>query len=145
MRLTDRGEQERPPSSPAFRRRPLNGVVIGMLQALQPGELLRRALVLGAAARKRREVGKPGEPALDPDLVGGRRDLGIIKRADGDLDTIIAKALRLAPDDRYASVKHLADDLQRFLERRPIAARRAGLWYSARLAFARHRLAGGVE
>ena len=62
----------------------------------------------------------------------------------GDLDTITAKALRLAPDDRYASVKHLADDLQRFLERRPIAARRAGLWYSARLAFARHRLAGGV-
>jgi serine/threonine-protein kinase len=32
----------------------------------------------------------------------------------GDLDTITAKALRLAPDDRYASVKHLADDLQRF-------------------------------
>ena len=62
----------------------------------------------------------------------------------GDLDTITAKALRLAPDDRYASVKHLADDLQRFLERRPIAARRAGFWYSARLAFARHRLAGGV-
>ena len=62
----------------------------------------------------------------------------------GDLDTITAKSLRLAPDDRYASVKHLADDLQRFLERRPIAARRAGLWYSARLAFARHRLAGGV-
>ena len=62
----------------------------------------------------------------------------------GDLDTITAKALRLVPDDRYASVKHLADDLQRFLERRPIAARRAGLWYSARLAFARHRLAGGV-
>jgi serine/threonine-protein kinase len=62
----------------------------------------------------------------------------------GDLDTITAKALRLVPDDRYASVKHLADDLQRFLERRPIAARRPGLWYSARLAFARHRLAGGV-
>jgi serine/threonine-protein kinase len=62
----------------------------------------------------------------------------------GDLDTITAKALRLAPDDRYASVKHLADDLQRFLERRPIAARRPGFWYSARLAFARHRLAGGV-
>jgi tetratricopeptide (TPR) repeat protein len=62
----------------------------------------------------------------------------------GDLDTITAKALRLVPDDRYASVKHLGDDLQRFLERRPIAARRAGVWYSARLAFARHRLAGGV-
>ena len=62
----------------------------------------------------------------------------------GDLDTIIAKALRLAPDDRYASVKHLADDLQRFLERRPIAARRPGFWYSIRLGFARHRLAGAV-
>jgi tetratricopeptide (TPR) repeat protein len=62
----------------------------------------------------------------------------------GDLDTIISKALRLAPDDRYASVKHLADDLQRFLDRRPIAARPVSFWYAARLALARHRLAGGV-
>jgi eukaryotic-like serine/threonine-protein kinase len=62
----------------------------------------------------------------------------------GDLDTIISKAVRLTPDDRYASVKHLADDLQRYLDRRPISARPPRFWYSVRLAFARHRLASGV-
>lgn len=63
---------------------------------------------------------------------------------DEDLETIVGKALRIAPDDRYASVTHLADDIQRFLERKPIAARRPSLAYTLRLALARHRLASGV-
>jgi hypothetical protein len=61
-----------------------------------------------------------------------------------DLETIVGKALRIAPDDRYASVTHLADDIQRFLDRKPIAARRPSLRYTLRLALARHRLASGV-
>jgi tetratricopeptide (TPR) repeat protein len=63
------------------------------------------------------------------------------------LDTIIGKSLRLVPDQRYDSVGHLAEDLRRFLGRRPIAARRPGFFYSARLALVRHRFAaaaGGV-
>ena len=62
----------------------------------------------------------------------------------GDLDTIIGKTLRLAPDQRYDSVAHLAEDLRRFLGRRPIAARRPGFFYSARLALVRHRFAAAV-
>jgi eukaryotic-like serine/threonine-protein kinase len=41
----------------------------------------------------------------------------------GDLDTIVAKALKKAPRDRYASVAALADDIRRFLDHQPIAAR----------------------
>jgi len=62
----------------------------------------------------------------------------------GDLDTIIGKAMRIAPDQRYDSVAHVAEDLRRFLSRRPIAARRQGLLYTARLALARHRFAAAV-
>ncbi len=62
----------------------------------------------------------------------------------GDLDTIIGKALRLTPEQRYDSVAHLAEDLRRFLGRRPIAARRPGFFYTARLALARHRLAASI-
>jgi tetratricopeptide (TPR) repeat protein len=62
----------------------------------------------------------------------------------GDLDTIIGKALRLNPSLRYDSVAHLAEDLRRFLSRRPIAARRPGLFYTVRLALARHRFAATV-
>ncbi|MGB2603586.1 MAG: serine/threonine-protein kinase, partial [Candidatus Sulfotelmatobacter sp.] len=41
----------------------------------------------------------------------------------GDLDTILAKALKKAPAERYASVTALADDLQRYLNHEPISAR----------------------
>src|SRR5690606_38128740 len=45
------------------------------------------------------------------------------RRTRGDLDTILSKALAGQPESRYASVEAMADDLTRWLERRPIQAR----------------------
>ncbi len=47
----------------------------------------------------------------------------------GDLDTIVAKALKKDAEERYASVTALADDIRRFLRNEPITARRDTLAY----------------
>jgi tetratricopeptide (TPR) repeat protein/predicted Ser/Thr protein kinase len=50
----------------------------------------------------------------------------------GDLESILLKALRKDPEERYATVEQFADDLQAFLESRPIRARSADWWYRTR-------------
>ncbi|MEZ5403572.1 MAG: protein kinase [Bryobacteraceae bacterium] len=57
----------------------------------------------------------------------------------GDLDAIARKALRKKPADRYASVEQLAADVERYLDRRPVLARRGSWAYRARRFFARNR------
>jgi serine/threonine protein kinase len=49
----------------------------------------------------------------------------------GDLETIVAKALKKMPQERYASVTALADDLRRYLKHEPISARPDTLAYRA--------------
>jgi tetratricopeptide (TPR) repeat protein len=44
-----------------------------------------------------------------------------------ELETIVLKAMEKNPGDRYACAQELADDLRRFLENKPIHARRPGL------------------
>jgi serine/threonine protein kinase len=59
----------------------------------------------------------------------------------GDLDTILAKALKKNPRERYASTAALADDLQRYLKSEPIKARPDTLVYRTGKFARRHRAA----
>jgi serine/threonine protein kinase len=56
-----------------------------------------------------------------------------------DLETIVLKATAKEPAERYATAQELADDLRRFLEHRPILARRPGLVERAAKWARRHR------
>jgi tetratricopeptide (TPR) repeat protein len=62
-----------------------------------------------------------------------------LREAAGDLDTVIMKALATEAHARYASAAALAADLQRWLDHRPIEARRPSLAYAISLFARRHR------
>ena len=59
----------------------------------------------------------------------------------GDLDHIVQRALRHAPEQRYASVRAFADDIEAFLAQRPVAARRGNARYRLARFVQRHALA----
>ncbi len=58
----------------------------------------------------------------------------------GDLDNIVMKAIEQDPERRYASATALADDIEAFLDGRPVAAHPPSRWYRAQKFVQRHRL-----
>ena len=79
-----------------------------------------------------RTIHKPSETAQGKEL----------KRAlAGDLDNIVMKATHPEQALRYQSVDHLSDDLQRYLDGRPVLARDDQFTYRARKFLMRNRLA----
>ena len=59
----------------------------------------------------------------------------------GDLDNITAKALKKRPEERYATVNQLAEDLRRHLAHEPVSARPDSLRYRAAKFVRRNRAA----
>ncbi|UXI66972.1 protein kinase domain-containing protein [Tahibacter amnicola] len=59
----------------------------------------------------------------------------------GDIDAILLKCLRKQPQDRYPSAAALADDLERYLQGRPVQAHSGSAWYRTRTFIRRNRLA----
>jgi tetratricopeptide (TPR) repeat protein len=64
--------------------------------------------------------------------------------ADGDLETVVMKALASEPEQRYSSAAELAADLQRVREHRPIDARPPTMRYLLARFVRRHRFASAA-
>ncbi|HTI05066.1 MAG TPA: serine/threonine-protein kinase [Gemmatimonadales bacterium] len=93
------------------------------------------------------------EPLRLSDAVGGGASEDVAARASargstperlrrfyaGDLDIIVAKALKKVPAERYQSVAAFVDDLMRFQRHQPIAARPDSWGYRARRFVRRYR------
>lgn len=62
----------------------------------------------------------------------------LFARLRGDLDCIVAQATAEAPHERYRSAAALADDLERWLDKRPVQARGDDRAYRVRRAALRH-------
>ena len=65
----------------------------------------------------------------------------LARQLRGDLARIAEVALRKDPDRRYATAAHLAEDLERHLDGRPVLARPHSVIYRASRFARRHRLA----
>ena len=85
-----------------------------------------------------------GEKDADRSRISDRRGLSpqrLRARLSGDLDAIIAMAMRKEPDRRYPSVEALADDLNRHLLGQPVRARQGDWRYHSAKFLRRHLLA----
>jgi hypothetical protein len=60
------------------------------------------------------------------------------------IDTVLLKALRKDPQERYASIERFDEDLRRVLADEPILARRVPWWQRVRLLVRRHRRASAT-
>lgn len=76
------------------------------------------------------------EPVAPSERVATNR--GLAKQLRGDLDTIVMMAVRKEPERRYSSAASLAEDLRRYLDGRPIAARQDNSWYRVNKFVRRH-------
>jgi serine/threonine protein kinase len=67
-----------------------------------------------------------------------------VRALRGDLDHIIAQALKKLPAERYRTVAALGEDLQRYLHKQPVSARADSIPYRVGRFIARNRLAVGA-
>ena len=79
---------------------------------------------------------------ITPESVVETRNTELVtlrRTLSGDLDAIVLKALRKEPAERYATAEALSEDLRRYLEGRPVFARRGSMSYRVRKYVSRHR------
>ena len=72
---------------------------------------------------------------------------GLSKALRGDLESIVRKAMRKSPMERYLTADAFSEDIERYLAGEPVAASQGGGWYRARKFASRHRVSvavGGV-
>ncbi len=67
------------------------------------------------------------------------RPSATVRELRGDLDNIIAKALKKLPAERYSTVAALGEDLQRYLNMQPVSARPDSIAYRFGRLVARNR------
>ena len=94
----------------------------------------------GSAAELEETIATVDAP-LASDMASNPADRKALK---GDLDNIVAKALKKAPGERYATVDAFADDLRRHLDHEPVSARADSFGYRVAKFVRRHRLVVGA-
>jgi serine/threonine protein kinase/Tfp pilus assembly protein PilF len=94
-------------------------------------------------------VRRPSQSGISPTAALGRGTSvrGLARTLARDLDTIVLKALKNNPVDRYASVSAFAQDISNYLECLPVSAQPDSRWYRLTRFTARYKtpvIAAGI-
>ena len=115
---------------------PSGATPVERLQAIVEAEPARPSVaVLRCAAASSSESSEP-EDVAERRATTSRK---LARSLKGDLDNIVAKALKKSPAERYATPTEMAEDLRRHLNHEPVGARNASPSYRAALFVKRHR------
>ncbi|GIL06117.1 MAG: hypothetical protein BroJett031_26370 [Betaproteobacteria bacterium] len=110
----------------------LGVVLFELLAGARPYKLKRDSRAALEEAIVAAEPARPSAAASEPKLR---------KRLRGDLDTIVLKALKKVPSERYGTVEALAEDIERYLAQQPVRAQPDRWPYRAGKFVLRHRYA----
>jgi len=107
----------------------------------KPGRAALEYAVLHVTPQRVSEAARNVRPVTAKDNIPPPTDT---TRLEGDIDAIISRAMRIDPSDRYRTMEAFVADLRRWVERRPIAARREDRSYRTRLWLRRNWLPVGL-
>ncbi len=112
---------------------------VNWLRAIEPSgpELMSDAVLSDAVLNDAVEGESGKQPGPEPKRLS--------KRLQGDLDNIVAMAMRREPQRRYSSVEKLAADLKAFLSHHEVAASGRQAGYRLTKLVRRHRLVVGLS
>jgi serine/threonine protein kinase len=85
---------------------------------------------------------RPSQNQFSPQVAAARStsERALVRTLLGDLDTIVLKALKRNPLERYASVSAFAQDILNHLNNLPVSARPDSLWYRIGRFSARYKV-----
>lgn len=118
----------------------LGVVLYELLTEQKPYKIQNRTPTAVARAITEQEPTKPSTAIAKSDG-GSKSQIPNPKLLRGDLDNIVLKALRKEPERRYASVGQFSEDIRRYLEGRPVTARKDTVSYRAEKFLKRNKFA----
>ena len=110
-----------------------------ILTGQRPYEVHRRPSQAGLAQYLKTVEASPPSALVNQESARGYEQgfRSLLRHLRGELDSIVLHAVPKAPEDRYPSAEALLADLERFLEGRPIRAKRRTVLYRTRKLFQR--------
>jgi serine/threonine protein kinase len=109
----------------------LGVVLYELLTGVRPYRLTLDSRAALEDAILKEDLRRPSHNKFSPQVAAARgtSPRALARSLTGDLDTIVLKALKRNPQERYASVSAFAQDIGNYLQNLPVSARPDSLWY----------------